>query len=118
MKIKINAPFQSHTRVTDCPGSPPVRVNTIDISLIIIADADAKIQKCKKNRTVFAEQLRAHSSKRRVDRRYVLIVGPRGWVGQRRGDWLITPAPAPSRGEPCHRGVVGNQHGRWIRTGI
>lgn len=24
MKIKINAPFQSHTRVTDCPGSPPV----------------------------------------------------------------------------------------------
>jgi hypothetical protein len=95
------------------------KVNTIDISLIIIADADAmRKQKYKKNRTVFAEQLGAYSSKRRVDRRYVLIVGPRGRIGQRRGDWLVAPAPAPSRGEPRHRGVVGNQHGRWIRTGI
>ena len=117
MKIKINAPFQSHTRVTDCPGSPPViRVKQNTTSSIELPIYENK--SIKRNRTVFAEQLGAYSSKRGVDRRYVLIVGPRGRVGQRRGDWLVAPAPAPSRGEPCHRGVVGNQHGRWIRTDI
>ena len=83
MKSKINAPFQSHTRGDRLPRFASCKkVNTIDISLIIIADADAmRKQKYKKNRTVFAEQLGAYSSKRRVDRRYVLIVGPRGRVG-------------------------------------